>query len=350
MLVRTIQKGVALVRATGPQSESARTALKFLGLGCVLIASAVVNARTGRSDLADAAWAEQILRLRLNRGGVAFLGGAALAVAGVMVQGLFRNPLASPSVLGTTAGASFGGELALVSLYGVLGAHAPQGISAELLAPLGCVLGAVLSLAIVLGLAPLRASSVALLLTGFLLSSMLFSLSELLKSLLQEQWQLVRAMATLSLGSVSGAGPKQLALAGVLVCGASLPAWFWSRELDVLMSGEEEATSLGVDVPRLRAWTVVWVSVLTSGAVAVGANVTFVGLIVPHALRLMFGHAHRTLIPAAFLGGGIFLLWCDMLCRVLPLRNELPLSVVTALIGGPLFLRMLSRLTRGASL
>jgi iron complex transport system permease protein len=201
----------------------------------------------------------------------------------------------------------------------------------------------------VLALTPLRASPVALLLTGFLLSAMFSSLSALLKSVIQERWQLLRVMATLTLGSVSGAGPKQLALAGVLVCGASLPAWLWSRELDVLMSGEEEARSLGVDVPRLRFWAVVWTAFLTAGAVAVGANVAFVGLIVPHALRRVFGHAHRTLIPAAFFGGGIFLMWCDTLCRVLPLRNEVPLSVVTALIGGPIFLRMLARLERGAA-
>ena len=326
-----------------------RLLVKFIALGCVLIVSSVISLYVGRGDLGGAAGlADQFLALRFHRGAVAFLGGAALAVAGVMVQGLFRNPLASPSVLGTTAGASFGGELMLVLLYTGLGGNAPFGVLGELLTPVGCVIGALLSLAIVLGLAPLRASSVALLLTGFLLSSMFLSLSALLKSLIQEQWQLVRGMAVLSLGSVSGAGPKQLALASVLVCGATLPAWLWSRELDVLMSGEEEATSLGVDVPRVRFWTVVWAAFLTAGAVAVGASVAFVGLIVPHALRQLFGHAHRTLIPAAFVGGGVFLLWCDMLCRALPLRNEIPLSVVTALIGGPLFLRMLGKLERGS--
>jgi iron complex transport system permease protein len=176
---------------------------------------------------------------------------------------------------------------------------------------------------------------------------MFVSLSALLRSLVQEAWQLTRAMSTLSLGSVSGAGPGQLALALILVCGSALPAWLLSPELDVMMSGEEEAASLGVDVLRLRLWCVVWTAFMTAGAVAVGANVAFVGLIVPHALRRAFGHAHRALIPAAFIGGGLFLLWCDMLCRALPLRNEFPLSVVTALIGGPLFLRMLARMEQG---
>jgi iron complex transport system permease protein len=114
----------------------------------------------------------------------------------------------------------------------------------------------------------------------------------------------------------------------------------------MLMSGEEEATSLGVDVPRVRFWCVVWAALLTAGAVAVGASVPFVGLIVPHALRRVFGEGHRALMPAALIGGGVFLLACDVLCRLLPLPNEVPLSVVTALIGVPLFVRMLARLER----
>jgi iron complex transport system permease protein len=91
---------------------------------------------------------------------------------------------------------------------------------------------------------------------------------------------------------------------------------------------------------------VIWTALATAGAVAVGASVPFVGLIVPHALRRVFGEGHRSLLPAAFLGGGTFLLWCDMLCRALPFRNELPLSVITALIGVPLFVRMLAQLER----
>jgi len=345
----SIRHWIEAVLGTVQQSERTRLLAKFSALGLVLLASAWLSLHAGRGDLGDAALSARFVALRLHRSGVAFLGGAALAVAGVVVQGLFRNPLASPSVLGTSSGALFGGELVLVSSYAVLAGAAPFGLSAEMLMPIGCVLGALLSLALVLGLAPLRASAVALLLTGFLLSSLFLSLSELLKSLVQEKWQLLRVMTTLSLGNLSGAGPKQLALAGVLVCGSAGPAWLWSRELDLLSSGEEEAASLGVDLPRLRFWSVVWTAFLTAGAVAVGANAVFVGLIVPHGLRYLFGYAHRTLIPAAFLGGGTFLLCCDALCRALPLRNELPLSVVTGLIGAPVFLRMLARLERGTA-
>lgn len=320
---------------------------RFAWLALLLLGSAFVSLYVGRGEATDAELAARFLSLRAHRSAVAFLAGAALSVSGVITQGLFRNPLASPSILGTTAGAQLGGELMLVLLYVGLGSHVPAGLSAEMFTPLGCVLGSVLSLGVLLALTPLRASTVSLLLTGFLFSALFSSLSSLLKSLVQETWQLTRVLNTLSLGSVSGAGPRQLALAAVLVLGAVGPAWLWWRELDVLMSGEEEATSLGVDVPRLRAWCVIWTAVLTSGAVAVGASVPFVGLIVPHGLRRVFGEGHRLLLPAAFLGGGLFLLWCDMLCRVLPLPNELPLSVLTALIGVPVFLRLLTDLTRG---
>jgi iron complex transport system permease protein len=323
--------------------------LAFVSLLALLALAVLASLYTGRAHF-SAAIDPRFLALRWQRTQVAFLAGASLAVGGVLLQGLFRNPLASPSILGTTAGAAFGGELTLVLLYELWGGRAPFGLTSELLLPLGCVLGALGALGIVLGASPLRASTVALLLTGFLLSALFASGSALLENLVQESWQLSRVLRVLSAGSVSGAGPKQSALAAVLVVGSALPAWAWARELDVLASGEDEARSLGVDVMRLRVWLVIWTAFMTAGAVAVGAQVTFVGLIVPHVLRQFFGHAHRTLIPAAFIGGGAFLLACDVLCRALPLRHEIPLSVVTALIGGPLFLRLLARLeTEGST-
>jgi iron complex transport system permease protein len=332
-----------VTRAVG-ETQRARPALLFGGLAVLLGLAVLASLYAGRGTLTGSALDATFFELRLQRTLVAFLAGAGLAVGGVALQGLFRNPLASPSILGTESGAMLGGELMLALVYVSVRGHAPFDLPGEMLMPIGCVLGALLALVTVLALTPLRGSVVGLLLTGFLLSMMFLSLSSLLKSLIQESWQLLRVMSVLSAGSLSGAGPKQTALAGVLVIGATLPAWLWSRELDVLMSGEDEASSLGVDVGRLRIWIVIWTALLIAGPVAVGANVAFVGLIVPHALRRLFGHAHQILIPAAFVGGGTFLLGCDVLCRVLPLRHEVPLSVVTALLGGPLFLRMLAKL------
>lgn len=326
------------------KTQRARPFVLFGGLAVLLGLAALASLYAGRGTLTGSALDATFFELRLQRTLVAFLAGAGLAVGGVLLQGLFRNPLASPSILGTESGALLGGELMLVLVYVGFRGHTPFDLPGEMLMPIGCVLGALLALVTVLALTPLRGSVVGLLLTGFLLSMMFLSLSSLLKSLVQESWQLLRVMSVLSAGSISGAGPKQTALVAVLVIGATLPAWLWSRELNVLMSGEDEATSLGVDVGRLRVWIVIWTALLIAGPVAVGANVAFVGLIVPHVLRKLFGHAHQMLVPAAFVGGGTFLVGCDVLCRVLPLRHEVPLSVVTALIGGPLFLRMLAKL------
>jgi iron complex transport system permease protein len=334
--------------ATRLAEATARPSVLFSGLVALLALAALASLYAGRGTLTGSALDATFFELRLQRTLVAFLSGAGLAVGGVVIQGLLRNPLASPSILGTESGAMFGGELTLALVYLSWSGQPPLGLASEMLMPIGCVLGALLALVAVLGLTPLRGSAVALLLTGFLLSLMFLSLSGLLKNLIQESWQLLRVMSVLSGGSLSGAGPRQASLAAVLVIGATLPAWAWSRELDVLMSGEDEASSLGVDVGRMRIWVVIWTAILIAGPVAVGANAAFVGLIVPHVLRRIFGHAHRTLVPAAFLGGGTFLLGCDVLCRVLPLRHEVPLSVVTALIGGPLFLRMLAKLESGA--
>ena len=321
-----------------------------MGFALLLLAIALMawgSLYAGRGELESARLGEHLLELRAQRGAVAFFAGAALSLAGVITQGLFRNPLASPSILGTTAGAQLGGELMLVLVYEWLDNRVPMGISHEMLTPLGCVVGALCALLVVLALSPLRASAVTLLLTGFLLSALFASLSALLKSLTAETWQLARALTTLSLGSFSGAGRPQLTLACLLALGSLLPSWLYFRELDVLMSGEEEARALGVDVARVRVWCVIWTAVLVAGAVGVGASVPFVGLIVPHAVRKLFGESHRLLMPAAFLGGGLFLLLCDVLCRIAPLRQEAPLSVITALVGVPVFLRILTQLERG---
>jgi len=271
----------------------------------------------------------------------AFLAGSALAVAGVLVQGLFRNPLASPSVIGTSAGASLGGRIALLGMqWWLLGGRVPW-LSPDLLLPLGCVLGALGALGLLFLVAEVRDDIVVLLLTGFLLSALFVSLEGFLTSLAQERWELSRAVLSFALGDVSGVGPRQLALALPLVGFGIGLAWTWSAPLDLMLSGEEEASSLGADVQVVRRWVVIWTSILTAAAVAIGGNVGFVGLIVPHALRRFVGLSHARLIPAAALGGGAFVVACDVLSRVLPGRSEVPLGVITGIVGAPTFLWLL---------
>ncbi len=304
----------------------------------------VIAVLVGSGDLGDPELRDTFLELRGYRLAAAFLAGAALAVGGVVVQGLFRNPLASPSVLGTTAGASFGGQVALLA-HGLAGAGTAL-VVPEMIVPIGCFAGALASLAVLLAFLRITQDLLALLLTGFVLSALFLSLSAFVTSVAQETWELGRAVVSFSLGSVSGTGPRQLAFALPLIAAGLVASWSWGRSLDLLLSGEEEAQSLGADVPSVRWWSAIWVSVLVAGAVSLGGNVGFVGLVVPHMLRPFAGTRHRRLIPASALAGGIFLVTCDIVARVIPSRSEIPLGVVTGLIGAPLFLLLLIKLRR----
>jgi iron complex transport system permease protein len=310
----------------------------------LLLVAGALAVLVGSGDLTDPELRDTFLKLRGYRLAAAFLAGAALAVGGVVVQGLFRNPLASPSVLGTTAGASFGGQVALLT-YGLAGVGGCF-VVPEMTVPIGCFAGALASLAVLLLFLRVTQDLLALLLTGFVLSALFLSLSAFVTSVAQETWELGRAVVSFSLGSVSGTGPRQLAFALPLIVVALVACWFWGRSLDLLLSGEEEAQSMGANVGAVRWWSAIWVGVLVAGAVSVGGNVGFVGLVVPHMLRPFAGTKHQRLIPAAALAGGVFLVACDIVARVIPSRSEIPLGVVTGLIGAPLFLLLLIRLRR----
>jgi len=308
------------------------------------LVAGVVAVLVGSGDLTDPELRDTFLKLRGYRLAAAFLAGAALAVGGVVVQGLFRNPLASPSVLGTTAGASFGGQVALLA-HGVAGIGTAF-VVPEMIVPIGCFIGALAALAVLLAFLRITQDLLALLLTGFVLSALFLSLSAFVTSVAQETWELGRAVVSFSLGSVSGTGPRQLAFALPLIIAGLAAAWFWGRSLDLLLSGEDEAQSMGADVQSVRWWSAIWVSVLVAGAVSLGGNVGFVGLVVPHMLRPFAGTRHQRLIPAAALAGGIFLVTCDIVARLIPSRSEIPLGVVTGLVGAPLFLLLLIKLRR----
>ena len=307
-----------------------------------LLIAGILAIVVGSGDLGDPELRDTFLKLRGFRLAAAFLAGAALAVGGVVVQGLFRNPLASPSVLGTTAGASFGGQVALL-LSGVAGLGGGFVVS-EMIVPVGCFLGALGALAVLLVFLRVTQDLLALLLTGFVLSALFLSMSAFVTSVAQETWELGRAVVSFSLGSVSGTGPRQLAFALPLILTALLACWLWGRSLDLLLSGEEEAQAMGANVTTVRWWSAIWVSVLVAGAVSLGGNVGFVGLVVPHMLRPFAGTRHQRLLPAAALAGGVFVVACDVVARLIPARSEIPLGVVTGMIGAPLFLLLLIRL------
>jgi len=302
---------------------------------------AVLALLLGPSAPGDPELERTLLGLRATRVGAAFLAGAALAVGGAVVQGLFRNPLVSPSILGTTGGAMLGGQMALLGFAALPALRNLPYLGPHMILPVGSLLGAELALLVLLAFVRTRSDNLALLLTGFILSSLFLSLGGFVTSLAQDSWDLARAVVNFTLGGVGGAGRRQVLLAAPLVVVGIAATWAWGRHLDLLLSGEDEAAAFGVDVTLARRWLTVWVAILTGAAVSVGGNVIFTGLVVPHALRPFVGVQHRRLIPAAALAGGAFVVACDILARLAPTRSEIPLGVVTGIIGAPVFLGLL---------
>ena len=298
----------------------------------------------GAADVSQAEITGTVFSLRLMRVIAAGLAGAALGVGGVIVQGLFRNPLASPELIGTTSGANFGGHLVLLLFETLLAGRAAEYIKPTMFMPLGCVAGALAALTIVLWVLKRRDDVVIVIVIGFLLTSLFASMDGVITSIAQERWELARAMLAFTLGDVSGATPRQIALALPMIGFGIVAAYFWARPLDLLLSGEEEAATLGVDVAVVRRWCVVWTALLTAGAVSLGGNVGFVGLVVPHVLRRFVGVGHRALVPMAAIVGAAFLMACDVIVRLAPTTSELPLGVVTGLIGAPVFFSLLMKM------
>ncbi|MEO1697766.1 MAG: iron ABC transporter permease [Planctomycetota bacterium] len=312
-------------------------------LAVVAVIGLLLSLAIGAGGLSDSSMLSTFLRLRAGRAATSFVAGAALGLAGVLTQGLFRNPLASPSVLGTTAGASLGGVVALVVGATWLPATSLTWLPRDLLLPVGCLVGALVALLVLLAVTRRNVGPVALLLTGFILSSLFLSAGSLLLSVAQDTWQLGRAVVAFTLGGVDGKGVRHVALALPFLVGGLVAAVGWRRHLDLLLSGDDEARSLGVRVEVVRGWVIVWIASLTAAAVSAGGSVSFVGLVVPHAMRPYFGHGHARLIPASLVGGGAFLMWADVIARAIPTRGELPLGVVTGFIGAPVFLALLLR-------
>lgn len=275
-----------------------------------------------------------LAQIRIPRIATAFLAGAALSLSGMTFQAMFRNPLATPYTLGVASGASLG-----AAVYIRLGlAFSLAGLSGLTLAGFA---GALLSLGIVYGLTRLRGgfSSATLLLAGVAVS---FSFSSLILFIqyisgLRHSFQIVRRlMGSLDVVGYQAAGNiLPFMLAGVL-----LLIWL-TRDLNLLSTGEDLAVSRGTEVTRIKKLVFAAVSLMVGAVVAFCGPIGFVGMMVPHTCRLLIGHDHRYLTPAVLLGGGSFLVACDALSRIIVAPAEMPVGVITAVLGGPFFLLLL---------
>ena len=295
----------------------------------------------------DAALAGVVVSIRLARVCLAALCGGALAMAGAALQGVLRNPLADPFTLGISAGAACGASMAialggpLVVLLGGLPGLA--GFShAGLVAPAALV-GALAALggALWLGRGDGAFSRESVILAGIAVAAFLGALVALVKALNEES---VTSIVFWIMGSFQGRGWNSMPLLlATTLPGLLITALGW-RTLDVLALGDEQAAQSGLDVGRARLWLLAGASCMTAGCVAVAGVIGFVGLVVPHVLRLLLGWGHGALLTAAFFGGGVLLVWADVLARcVLSGGQELPVGVVTALLGGPFFALLVRR-------
>lgn len=325
-LVLVLWLSLALGPVSLPLGDTLRAALRLAGLPL---------------DGTGLAQAEMILgQIRLPRTLLGLAVGAVLALSGVAMQGLFRNPLADPGLVGVSSGAALGAALAIVfgaSLGGLPAFLAPYLLS---LCAFGGGLG-VTWLVYRLGRRDGQTSVATMLLAGIALTALSGAVIGLFTYLADDAT--LRTLTFWNLGSLNGASYPRLW--PLLLVALLVACWLPRRAdaLNALLLGESEARHLGFDVERLKAALVLCTALGVGAAVAAAGMIGFIGLVVPHLIRLVAGPDHRTLLPASMMAGAILLLLADLLARLALAPAELPIGIVTALIGAPFFLYLLLR-------
>jgi iron complex transport system permease protein len=275
--------------------------------------------------------------IRLPRVLLGAVVGVALGIAGVAFQGIFRNPLADPQLIGVSSGAALGSVVAVLAVESVLG---------SLASPLGGVLGAVAASAAVFGVARHegRTEVVTLVLAGLAVGALAGSLAAFVVVAADDAR--VGGVLFYVLGSLGVATWDRLWLTLPFVSVVVVVVPLWARRLDLLLLGEREAMHLGVAVDRVRVVVGGAAAVAVGASVAAAGSIGFVGLVVPHAIRRIAGPSHRILVPAAALGGATAVVLADVIARTIALPLEVPIGLLTAIIGGPVFLVLVARTRR----
>ena len=340
----------------GDRSRRARLVILLLAL--LLAATALFSLASGASDASAAAvlgdWVSGagehamserdriiVYDIRLPRIVMGILVGAALAVAGATMQGLFRNPLADPGIVGVSAGAGLG-AIAMIVLGG--GVLAPLAAAMGIYAlPFAAFVGGLVTTTALYRIATRRGqTSVAtMLLAGIALAALAGALAGMLIYMADDRQ--LRDLTFWQLGSLGGATWTKVAAAGPIIGVALAVSLTLSRGLNGLALGESSARHLGIEVQRLKNVAVVAVAAAAGACVAVSGGIGFVGIVVPHLLRLLIGPDHRYLLPASALLGASLLLLADAVSRTVVVPAELPIGIVTAAVGAPFFLWILLR-------
>lgn len=338
------------------QTTSSTTRLTSLLVGLIalvlLFAGIVVSSASGQLDITAGQVVGSILErwglttslapedevidatlwvVRFPRIIMAMAVGAALAVGGALMQAIFGNPLAEPGVVGVSSGAALGASVAIV--FGIQ--FAGSGVAAM------AFIGGLLATLVVYAVARAggRTEVVTLLLTGIAINA--FAQAGLAFVLFLADTASREQIVFWQLGSLAGSVWSEIAVVVPLLVVGTGVAWVLARQLDVLSLGERNARQLGVDVEGLRIIVIVLVALLTAAAVAFAGIIAFVGLIVPHIVRMALGPSHRALIGVSVIGGAALMVWADLFTRTLVDGADLPIGMLTALVGGPFFFALL---------
>jgi len=273
-----------------------------------------------------------VFELRLPRVILAIVVGAGLSVAGAALQSLLRNPLAEPYILGISSGGTVGAFLVVSLGLGWL----------QFTTPLFSFAGSGLVMILVYSLGHRRGflDSNALLLSGVMVGAFFNSIILVVVAIFNQE---LRTAYLWMLGNLSGAEPSTLIIIGPLILAASLMLVIQSRALNLIATGDESAAQFGVNLKRVQRTSYILASLITGLAVSVSGVIGFVGLLVPHVCRLMFGADNRIVMPASLVAGGIFLVGCDLLSRTILAPSEIPVGAVTAAVGAPLFIYLLKK-------
>ncbi len=326
LLLLSIWLSLALGPVSLPLGDTLRAALRLCGLP-------LEGTGLERAELI-------VGQIRLPRTLLGLAVGAVLALTGVSMQGLFRNPLADPGLVGVSSGAALGAAFAIV--LGATRGDVPEAFAPYLLSASAFAGGLlVTSLVFRLGRRDGQTSVASMLLAGVALTALSGAVIGLLTYLADDAT--LRSLTFWNLGSLNGASYARL-WPLLLVAGA-VALWLprRARALNALLLGESEARHLGFDVERLKRELVLCTALGVGAAVAAAGMIGFVGLVVPHLVRLLVGPDHRILLPASLLAGGSLLLFSDLLARLLLAPAELPIGIVTAMLGAPFFLYLLMR-------
>ncbi len=281
------------------------------------------------------------IQLRLPRVLLCAITGAILAVSGVLMQGLFRNPIVEPGLVGTSAGAALGASIVFVMAPNFSPAF--KSFTGPLLLPLAAFTGALLATYVVYSLAKnaKRVSIMSLLLIGIAVNAVCLSGTGFMSYIARDPQ--ARSITFWNLGTFSGASWQQVFIVGTVATIIFIFSLRYSKQLNTLLLGEEEAGYLGVDADKLKVRIMLLNTAMVSVATAFVGVISFMGLIVPHLLRLLIGSDNKKLLPASMILGALLLVMADMCARLILAPAEVPIGIITSLVGAPIFILLLKR-------